>query len=198
MEIDAYLELIRLSTKGDKEATEKLFSIVDELLTEGETFKAATGFKDAAISYRIAAFRNSAQLETSQKEAQQLIRDMDIFREWFLAFPDGQVVLPKVNTGIDKKAIEKAIYGEIKYPLDPEVSKIYWFLDAALAKSNEDFACLNGNRPLYVSEMLFAYFGMPSRRHLNFTNASVDVRVGMDLLARKIEKSLAGNNSSHV
>jgi hypothetical protein len=84
------------------------------------------------------------------------------------------------------------MYGEIKYPLDPEVSKIYWFLDAALAKSNEDFARLNGNRPLYVKEMLCAYFGMPSRRHLNLTNASVDVRVGMDLLARKIEEKFSG------
>jgi hypothetical protein len=192
MEAEAYEELIRLSTKGDKEATETLFSIGEKLLIEGEIANAATGFKDAAISYRIAAFRNSAQLETSQKEAQQLIRDMDIFREWFLAFPDGQVALPKVNAGVDKKAIEKAIYGEIKYPLDPEVSKIYWFLDAALAKSNEDFARLNGNRPLYVKEMLCAYFGMPSRRHLNLINASVDVRVGMDLLARKIEEKFSG------
>jgi hypothetical protein len=191
MEAEAYEELIRLSTKGDKEATETLFSIGEKLLIEGEIANAATGFKDAAISYRIAAFRNSAQLETSQKEAQQLIRDMDIFREWFLAFPDGQIALPKVNAGVDKKAIEKAIYGEIKYPLDPEVSKIYWFLDAALAKSNEDFARLNGNRPLYVKEMLCAYFGMPSRRHLNLINASVDVRVGMDLLARKIEEKFS-------
>ena len=195
MEIEAYEELIERSTKGDKEATEKLFSIGDELLTEGETFKAATGFKDAAISYRIAAFRNSAQLETSQKEAQQLIRDMGVFREWFNAFPNGQVALPKVNAGVDKKAIEASIYGEIKYPLEPEVSKIYWFLDAALAKSNEDFARLNGNRPLYVSEMLFSYFGIPSRVDLNLINASVDVRVGMDLLARKIEEKFSGQQN---
>jgi hypothetical protein len=192
MEIEAYEELIRRSTKGDKEATEALYSVGEELFIEGELAKAATGFKDAAISYRIAAFRNSAKLETSQKEAQQLIRDMDIFREWFLAFPDGQVALPKADAGVDKKGIEKAIYGEIKYPLDPEVSKIYWFLDAALAKSNEDFARLNGNRPVYVSEMLCAYFGIPSRRHLNLINASVDVRVGMDLLARKIEEKFSG------
>ena len=192
MEIEAYEELIRLSTKGDKKATEQLYSIGEELLIEGEVAKAATGFKDAAISYRIAAFRNSAQLETSQGKVQQLIKEMDIFREWFLAFPNGQVALPKVNAGVDKKAIEKAIYGEIKYPLEPEVSKIYWFLDAALAESNEDFARLNGNRPLYISEMLFSYFGLPSRVDINLINATVDVQVGMDLLARKIEEKLSG------
>ena len=93
------------------------------------------------------------------------MEDVDIYREWILAFPNGRIAIPKLITGLDQKAIETTIYGEVKdpwkiicrgkLPLDPEFSPIYYFLDSALEKSNEDFARLNGNRPLYVTEMLF-------------------------------------------
>ena len=204
MQISAikYDELVRLSTKGDKKASDELFAYGGESLIANNPVTAAEAFKDAAISYRISVFRTGAEFETSQKKAHQLMEDVDIFREWILAFPNGRIAIPKVIAGLDQKAIETVIYGAVedhwkttyrgKLPLDLAFSPIYGFLDSALAKSNEDFARLNGNRPLYVTEMLFSYFGVPSRRDLNLINATIDVRVGIDLLARKIEERFSG------
>jgi hypothetical protein len=205
MQISAikYDELVRLSTKGDKKASDELFAYGGESLIENNPVTAAEAFKDAAISYRISVFRTGAEFETSQKKAHQLMEDVDIFREWILAFPNGRIAIPKVIAGLDQKAIETAIYGAVvedrwktscrgQLPVDLVFSPIYCFLDSALEKSNEDFARLNGNRPLYVTEMLFSYFGVPSRRDLNLINATIDVRVGIDLLARKIEERFSG------
>ena len=204
MQISAikYDELVRLSTKADKKASDELFAYGGESLIANNPVTAAEAFKDAAISYRISVFRTGAEFETSQKKAHQLMEDVDIFREWILAFPNGRIAIPKVIAGLDQKAIETAIYGAVedhwktscqgKFPLDLIYSPIYCFLASALAKSNEDFARLNGNRPLYVTEMLFSYFGVPSRRDLNLINATIDVRVGIDLLARKIEERFSG------
>ena len=204
MQISAikYDELVRLSTKADKKASDELFAYGGESLIANNPVTAAEAFKDAAISYRISVFRTGAEFETSQKKAHQLMEDVDIFREWILAFPNGRIAIPKVIAGLDQKAIETVIYGAVedhwkttyrgKLPLDLAFSPIYCFLDSALAKSNEDFARLNGNRPLYVIEMLFSYFGVPSRRDLNLINATIDVRVGIDLLARKIEERFSG------
>jgi hypothetical protein len=203
MQISAikYDELVRLSTKGDKKASDELFAYGGESLIANNPVTAAEAFKDAAISYRISVFRTGAEFETSQKKAHQLMEDVDIFRKWILAFPNGRIAIPKVIAGLDQKAIEIAIYGEVKDPwktiywgkfLDLEYSSIYCFLDSALEKSNEDFARLNGNRPRYVTEMLCSYFGVPSRKDLNLINATIDVRVGIDLLARKIEERFSG------
>ena len=204
MQISAikYDELVRLSTKADKKASDELFAYGGESLIANNPVTAAEAFKDAAISYRISVFRTGAEFETSQKKAHQLMEDVDIFREWILAFPNGRIAIPKVIAGLDQKAIETVIYGAVedhwkttyrgKLPLDLAFSPIYCFLDSALEKSNEDFARLNGNRPLYVTEMLFSYFGVPSRRDLNLINATIDVRVGIDLLARKIEERFSG------
>ena len=204
MQISAikYDELVRLSTKADKKASDELFAYGGESLIANNPVTAAEAFKDAAISYRISVFRTGAEFETSQKKAHQLMEDVDIFREWILAFPNGRIAIPKVIAGLDQKAIETVIYGAVedhwkttyrgKLPLDLAFSPIYCFLDSALEKSNEDFARLNGNRPLYVIEMLFSYFGVPSRRDLNLINATIDVRVGIDLLARKIEERFSG------
>ena len=204
MQISAikYDELVRLSTKADKKASDELFAYGGESLIANNPVTAAEAFKDAAISYRISVFRTGAEFETSQKKAHQLMEDVDIFREWILAFPNGRIAIPKVIAGLDQKAIETVIYGAVedhwkttyrgKLPLDLAFSPIYCFLDSALEKSNEDFARLNGNRPLYVIEMLFSYCGVPSRRDLNLINATIDVRVGIDLLARKIEERFSG------
>jgi hypothetical protein len=158
MQISAikYDELVRLSTKGDKKASDELFAYGGESLIENNPVTAAEAFKDAAISYRISVFRTGAEFETSQKKAHQLMEDVDIFREWILAFPNGRIAIPKVIAGLDQKAIETAIYGAVvedrwktscrgQLPVDLVFSPIYCFLDSALEKSNEDFARAPGN-----------------------------------------------------
>ena len=184
----AYEELVRASTKGDKKATEELFTIGEDFFIENNPVKAAEVFKDAAIAYRIAAFRNAAQLEASQGEAKQLLEDLDIFREWLLAFPNGQIELPKSKAGLDKRFIETEFYGEHKLSSHPEIIRIYRFLSCALEKSNEDFAKINGNRPFFVYRILLSYLGIPNSLNFDLDNITVDVRVGIDLLAYAIEE----------
>ena len=66
LESNEYYELVRASTKGSKKATEDLFALGESLLVKSSPVGAAEAFKDAAISYRIAAFLKEAQLEASQ------------------------------------------------------------------------------------------------------------------------------------
>ena len=179
-----YDDLVRSSTKGNKKAMEDIFTLGESLLVNNSTDAAAEAFKDAAISYRIAAFRNSAHLEASQNEVSQLVSNMDIFREWV----DGQVALPKAVDGLNRKDIEDVVYGECKYPSDPEAIRYYRFLDQALGLTNEDYAKLNGNRPVFICDILFCYFGLGNRRNFDFNNVSIDVRIGVDLLAHRVEE----------
>lgn len=180
-----YDELVKLSTKGIKKATEDIFSLGKSYADSGQPDKAAKFFEDAAISYRIAAFRNASQLEDSQGKHQQLLKDLDIFREWIIAFPNGHVSLPKVVAGLNKKDVESLIYGECKSPTDIEIIRLYRFLNFALEVSNEEFAKLNGNRPLFICELMFSYFGL-GKQTFDFKTATIDSRIGIDLLAIKI------------
>ena len=180
-----YDELVRLSTKGSKKATEDIFCLGKSYVDVGQHDKASKIFEDAAISYRIAAFRNAAQLETSQGQHQQLLKDLDIFREWINTFPNGHPSLPNVVQGINKKHIESIIYGECKSPSDPEIIRLYIFISFALEVSNEEFAKINGNRPLFICGLMLSYFGL-SKPPFDFKTASIDTLIGIDLLALKI------------
>lgn len=191
-----YDELVRQSTKGSKDALDKLFAIgVGHLVNN--PVKAAKTFKDSAISYRIAAFRNAAQLETAQNEIGKLVEDIDIFKEWISIFPNGYVALPKIVQGLDRETIEAVMYGNCHYPSDPEVIRIFLYLDLALEKHNKVFARINGYRTNYLCEMMLTYFGLESKSALFKTPllshsiedilTTIDVRVGLDLLAHKIE-----------
>ena len=187
-----YDDLVRASTKGKKKALEDIFTLGESLLVKNST-DAAQAFKDAAISFRISSFRNAAQLEESKSEVSQLLSNIDIYREWVVKFPNGQVALPKAVEGLNKKDIEDVVYGECKYPSDPEVIRYYQFLNQALELTNEDYAKLNGNRPVFICDILLSYFGLGNRRNFDFNNASIDVRIGVDLLANRIEETTINN-----
>ena len=193
LESNEYDELVRASTKGSKKATEDLFTLGESLLVKNDKDVAAKAFKDAAISNRIAAFRNAAELEASQNEVKKLVGDLDVFREWIAKFPNGQVALPKMVDGLARKAIETLIYGECKHPSDQEVIRHYRFLNFALELSNKEYAKLNGNRPVFICEILLSYFGLANQMNFDFVNSSVDVRIGVDLLAHTIEEKIINN-----
>lgn len=187
-----YDALVRTSTKGNKKAIEDIFTLGESLLVKNSA-DAAEAFKDAAISYRIASFRNGALLEDSQNEVSQLVNNMNIFREWITTFSNGHVALPKAVEGLNKKDIEDVIYGECKYPSAPEVIRYYQFVNQALELTNEDYAKLNGNRPLFICDILLCYFGLAKGRNFDFPNASIDVRIGVDLLAHRIQEKITTN-----
>lgn len=188
-----YDELVRQSTKGSKDALDKLFAIGEGHLVSNNPVNAAKAFKDSAISYRIAVLRNEAQLEATQNEVDNLIEDIQILKEWISIFPNGHVDLPKFVTGLNNETIEAAMYGNLGRPSDPAIIRIYSFLNFHLAKCNKEFASINGNRPKFISGMLFSYFGLDitGRFYSDFSTTdalnSIDVRVGLDLLAYKIE-----------
>lgn len=189
-----YVDLVRQSTKGSKEALEELFIIGDGYLACNDPIKAATTFKDSAISYRIATLRNLGKLEATQDEVNKLLKDLDIYREWISTFPNGEVALPRIVTGLDTSIIQAAIYGKCRYPSDPEIIRIYHYLDLALEKHSTEYASVNGNRAVFICELLLGYFGeypYVSEFDLDCTKINIhtpiDVRVGVDLMAHKIE-----------
>jgi hypothetical protein len=189
-----YEELVRHSTKGSKQATEDIFSIGKTYLDNSQLDKAVKAFEDAAISYRISTFRNAGLLETSQSLNDKLNGHIDIFREWVLKFPKGHPTIPHMINNIDKRIVETAIYSDCRFPTDPEIIRAYKFLESALNTSNESFAGISGSRPLFVYEMMISYFGL-SKPTFDFASASIDARIGIDLLALTIIENASNQDN---
>ena len=67
--VDSYDEVSRLATKGDRDAQNRLMEWAEAYLEAGDTARAAEVFREAAICYRIAAFRARTEVgEAGQKQ----------------------------------------------------------------------------------------------------------------------------------
>ena len=82
-------QLIGSATKGDKESLRELFALGEQLLMDGNLDEAVKIFRESAICYRIAAFRNSALYEDTGRSEGELKSFIDKYNEWFnLLAPD--------------------------------------------------------------------------------------------------------------
>lgn len=184
-----YTEIVKLSTKGDKQATEDLFRLGDEYASAGHFEESAKAFKDAAISYRISAFRNEAQLEDFEDKVEILTEDIEFYKEWITIFKSGHPAIPKVVEGVDCDAIYSGLLGVgpfSRWPTDPEIRSTYCFLYSMLDKNNEEWETINPKRIGFIYELMLSYFGFNGLIP-ELLRVSTDVRIGLDLLAHKIE-----------
>lgn len=179
-----YQELIRLSTKGDKQALEDLFNLGDSLLADCKLDEASKVFRDSAISYRISAFRNSGLAQSANAEAKQLKEEIELFKRWIEANPNGLRKLPKIVAGISSDFILEELRDRI-WP-DEKYSALIPYLESVLEKNSMQFYSPGGSSLRRIIALLGDYFGLSSPSWPGFLD-HLEVRIGMDQLADEVE-----------
>lgn len=179
-----YQELIRISTKGDKQALEDLFALGETLLESGSLEEAVKAFQDAAISYRISASRNIGLAQSAASEAQQLKEEIQLFQRWVKTNPNTLSRLPRAVTGITENFILEELRDRI-WP-DERYSQLIPYLESALERNGMEFYSPGGSSLRRITSLLGDYFGLCTSPMAKILD-NLDVRIGMDLLADDVE-----------
>jgi len=182
---DSYKELSRRATKGDKEALRELFALGQKHEVEHRFEDATAVFRDAAISYRISAFRNLARAEDAESRAAELATVGDIYRRWIEENPKGMRELPRPASIIDSEYILRVLKDDLSR--ERFFVEVLYFLEDTLAKLGMEFYSPGGSVLRRVWQLLGEVFGLSSSGHSEYLQ-HMPVRVGLDLLADEIAK----------
>lgn len=205
-----YEELIRLSTKGDEKALEDLFNLAERLSAKKKYEESTKAFHDAAISYRIAAFRNSGLAESANGEIYWLNEEIKLMKRWIELNPSGLRPLPRVIEGItNEKIILEILKNEIW--TDNQLSTHIQLLEIALQNTGMEFYSPGGSSLRRILQLMTGYYGIsPSSsslpeiqiyfnqqaaQYLEYLKGlPLEVRICLDLLADEIENRFHSSN----
>lgn len=205
-----YEELIRLSTKGDEKALEDLFNLAEKLSVKKKHEESTKAFRDAAISYRIAAFRNSGLAESAKGEVYWLNEEIKLMKRWIEINPSGLRPLPRLVEGItSENIILEILKNEIW--TDNQFSILIQFLETALQKIRIEFYSPGGSSLRKILQLMNGYFGIsPSSsslpeiqiyfnqqaaQYLEYLKGlPLEVRICLDLLADEVENRFHASN----
>jgi hypothetical protein len=121
--------LIHLSTKGNEAATQELFDRGQKASDDGDFKTAAMYFKEAAISFRIAAFGQQARKEALSNALKGSESIKDNLTELLVSCIDAAGV-ETPTTDIDSGALKEMVHSHIlcSRPLAPIVDLLRWRL----------------------------------------------------------------------
>jgi hypothetical protein len=191
-----YLELISLSTKGDKQALEALFAHAEKLSSMNKHEEATKAFKDSAVSYRISAYRNLNLAEEAKVEVNRLSHEIKLLKDLIGANSPKLRPLPRMLDGLTKQfvweTVDYAIANEslINEQLQSLISLLNSTLDEIHCNNNtlENIDHYGGatipSRLTYLMEDYFGLGDSPFGSDLE----NINVRSLADLLAAEIEK----------
>ena len=154
-----YQELIRLSTKGDKQALEDLFSLGEKLIVEKKYEEASKVFRESAISYRISTFRNSGLAESANGEVYWLNEEIKLMKRWIEINPSGLRPLPRSIEGITSEKIILEILKNEVWP-DSQLSTLIQLLEIALQNNGMEFYSPGGSSLRRILHLMEDYFGI--------------------------------------
>lgn len=179
-----YQELIRFSTKGDKQALEELFALAEKLSAEKNHEEASKVFREAAISYRISAFRNSGLTGEANGKVYWLNKEIELIKHWLEANPTGLRSLPRIVEGMTKKFILEVLRDEV-WP-DSQFEGLIPLIESALQNNGAEFSSPGGSSLRQIISLMIAYFGLNA--YGSATLDLLEVRIGMDQLADEVER----------
>jgi len=177
-------ELIRRATKGDKVAMEELFTIGEGLVAQQRFQDAATAFRDAAISYRISAFRNMTHAQDANGRAHWMALVRDIYADWIENNPQGFRALPRQVPGIEYDCIRQVVVDQLL--AEEHFIKLFRFLEDTLSKLGMQFYSPGGSIQRRVVQLLGEAFGLSDANSGYLTRNAV--RVALDQIADEVEK----------
>lgn len=187
-----YQELCRLSTKGGKEALSELFALGERLEAEEKYQEATVAFRDAAISYRISAFRNSGHAEDALRRERYLIETLNIFTKWIENHPDGFCKLPYCESEIGYDFIRDTVIGNLD-----EFDWVMTLLEKRLSELDMVFYSPGGSIQRRVCQFLDIVFNNNENNRLRTYLNDSTVRVFVDTVADTVaDRYLKSNKNS--
>ncbi|MBM3359464.1 MAG: hypothetical protein FJY54_17275 [Betaproteobacteria bacterium] len=186
----AIADLLQPATKGDRLAIKALMDLGDSHLKEGDLKSAAQAFKEAAISYRIDAFRQKANYEEEHAQSRWRLEIVEqIFVRWLEAHPDS---VPRKRPEILDIPWERLIEMFRTNELEG-VSTAIDYLYQTLTSMGFEFYSPGGSVLRRIVELLRAFGGAEVGWAEQFLN-DVRVRIALDQLTdRVLEASKEGN-----
>lgn len=191
-----YLELISLSTKGDKQALEALLAYAEKLSSKSKHEEAAKAFKDSAISYRISASRNLSRAIEANSKVNQLNQKINILKQLLDTDLSNLKTLPRKLEGLSKKFIWETLEYDIENEIikDEYLESLTSLLNSTLNEANETEKVLGtddhyagATLPSTLTHLMEDYFGLGDSTFA-FELKNNRVRLLADLLAAEIEK----------
>jgi hypothetical protein len=183
MENDEYQALTRDAVKGYKQSLKELFLFGEKLLAVGRFEEAASVFREAAICYRISAFRNSAATEDAEGHINQRQLIIDQYHTWVEKHQSSFSPLPRIVDGMTFEFIRTTVLNAIEE--DGHMFQIMRFTCIAFENHGMEWFGPGGSQQRSIIWQLAIYFGLRDYQdnYLQYT----DVRIGLDLLADEVE-----------
>lgn len=175
-------DLMHAATKGDRQAIEGLMDLGESYLKEGDPTNAAQAFKEAAISYRIDAFRRNTNYETEREQNRWALEVIErIFISWFKAnshsIPSKR---PEILDIPDARLIEMLRSSEHQ-----EISVVLVFLEQTLQSMGVHFYSPGGSSVRRIHQLLRAFGGNEDDWAKQFLS-DVRVRLAIDQLTDRL------------
>ena len=175
-------DLMHAATTGDRQAIQALMDLGEGYLKEGDLTSAAQAFKEAAISYRIDAFRQTANYEEEYAQSRWSLRIIEqIFVNWLEARPH---LIPSKRPEIlnipDAKLIEMLRSSEHQ-----EISVVIVFLEQTLQLMGVHFYSPGGSSVRRIHQLLRAFGGNEDDWAKQFLS-DVRVRLAIDQLTDRL------------
>lgn len=182
-----YEALSRRATKGEQDALRDLFSLAETLGEKGQIAEAMQAFKDAAIAFRIAAFRNLARAEEAEKSAHEWAQVVDQYLAWIDENPSGLRRMPRSEPSVDSQFIRRLVMGELQ--ADDRCMKLFIALERELKRAGMEFYSPGGSPLRRICILLDRAFGLePQEPELDLFLSKVGVRVFLDQIADEIAR----------
>ena len=185
---DTYKNLIRLTTKGDKQSLEDLFKLGETLQASGNYDEASKVFKESAISYRISASRNSSKAMEERGKAYLAKEEVNLIKLWIELNPKGLSAIPRKIEYMNGELLFKILGDHIWPKCNPEEQFHSLMTLLEMSLDEIDGNDLPANSPFRrVLYLMNEYYGIKNSSIFDYLNNSC-VRIYADLLACEIEK----------
>lgn len=197
-----YNELSRRAAKGDKDAQKAIFEMAEQCEKDKSFKKAAELYREAAMDYRIAAFRNKMRTESPESSDNRVARELalkdyvrNIYDRWIDSHPKGMHELPYDSQGLKRSEIYVFFQKGLHY--EDDFNNVFNFFGEEVFGKEWNIVDPERRGKDLLMHLLEACFGFKDLPGINFVSKlSTSIRVCLDLFADEIIKRYQNNQSN--
>lgn len=188
-------ELIRRSTKGEREALDELFSLAKKA-DEASQFQDATRlYREAAISFRISASRERSHSEEARSVAQAVTDELTLI-EHMLQRTGAISMLGSKSLHVDREAIREIVIEDSSF--ESATQQTLPLLEGRLSKLGLHFSSPGGSIERKLTVLLWTlYSGVVETQEHALWQKDPIVRLAVQYISSLLEERLhkLGNNT---
>jgi len=155
------VDLSRLALRGDVEAIRALLAEGEALLDKGEAREAAVMLKDAAICFRIEAFRQRTRADDASATLRRQKKQLQSLSDWVRSHRDRSQLLSDYKvSGITEKEVHVLLYHHV-YP-DSEYRELLDDLYVAFIDRGYQFSAPGNSYPRLIWYLVSCALGASS------------------------------------